>query len=155
MAARLSRLADIAIRVEPPTRIGGLGGGVAAILIELVTRLERLAAGEAPATIDLRSLPMSPQDRTELQRVLGEGEVQATVNAAGLSSIRETRISGVWWVEHRDERGELIAELIEVTRVPEILASAPDEIAAAARELRARITVGAAPIHGESHVSRQ
>ncbi len=40
---------------------------------------------------------------------------------------------GVWWVEHRDRQGELIAEMIEVTRVPQILASASDEIAAGAR----------------------
>jgi hydrogenase maturation protease len=64
--------------------------------------LERLAESQIPAAIDLRSLPMSPQDRIELQRALGEGEVQATVTADGLSTIRETRISGVWWVEHRD-----------------------------------------------------
>jgi HupH hydrogenase expression protein len=152
MAARLSRLADIAIRVEPPAPVGGLGGGVAAILSEMIGLLERLANGANPAAIDLRSLPMSPQDRAELLRVLGEGEVQATVNAGGLSSVRETSISGVWWVEHRDDRGELIAELIEVTRVPEILASAPDEIAAGARELRSRIASAADPAHGGQRV---
>jgi hypothetical protein len=34
--------------------------------------------------------------------------------------------------------------LIEVTRVPQILASAPEEIAAGARALREQIAVGAA-----------
>jgi hydrogenase-1 operon protein HyaF len=155
----MSRLTDIPIRIEPSTPIesppllGGLGGGVAAILSELVSLLERLARGEAPATIDLRSLPMSPHDRAELQRALGEGEVQATVNAEGLSKIRETHISGVWWVEHFDRHGELLAELIEVTLVPQILASASDEIAAAARALRAQIAaVAAAPVRGGNHV---
>jgi hydrogenase-1 operon protein HyaF len=116
-----------------------MGGGVAAVLYELVNLLERLARGAASTAIDLRSLPMSPQDRVELQRVLGEGEVLATVNAEGLSHIRETRFPGVWWIEHRDRAGELIAELIEVTHVPQILASASDEIATAAQALRARI----------------
>jgi hydrogenase-1 operon protein HyaF len=106
--------------------------------------LERLATLEEPAAIDLRSLPMSSQDRTELQRALGEGEVLATLNAEGISKIHETRVPGVWWVEHRDRQGELIAELIEVTRVPEILASASDEIAAGARALREQITTAAA-----------
>lgn len=155
LAVPLNRLADIAIRVERPTRAGGLGGGVAAILTEMIGLLDGLANGARPAAIDLRSLPMSAEDRTELQQILGEGEVQATVNAGGLSSIRETRISGVWWVEHRDDRGELIAELIEVTRVPEILASALDEIAAGARELRSRIAVLPAQTDGREHVSRQ
>jgi hydrogenase-1 operon protein HyaF len=135
------RLSDIPIRTEPQAPVGGLGGGVAAVLSELASLLERLANGEEPAAIDLRSLPMSAQDRTALQRALGEGEVQATVNAEGLSNIRETKVPGVWWVEHRDRHGELIAELIEVTRMPQILMSATDEIAAGARALREQITI--------------
>jgi hydrogenase-1 operon protein HyaF len=143
----MSRLGDIPIRIESaPASVevdGGLGGGVSAILHEVVRLLEQLAAADEPAAIDLRSLPMSPQDRTELQRALGEGEVQATLNAQGVSTIRETRVPGVWWVEHRDSHGELIAELIEVTRVPQILASATDEILAGARALREQITLAA------------
>jgi hydrogenase-1 operon protein HyaF len=116
-----------------------LGGGVMAILAELAGLLERLASGEPPATIDLRSLPMSPQDRVALQSVLGDGEVQASLDALGRSIIRETRVPGLWWVEHRDPDGELIAESIEVTRIPHILLSALDEIGAGAAALRAQI----------------
>ena len=93
----------------------------------------------APAVIDLLSLPMSAEDRSELERVLGEGEVRATIQAEGLSVLRETGISGVWWVEHRGAQGELVAELLEVARVPAILESVPDEIAAAAGTLRERL----------------
>jgi hydrogenase-1 operon protein HyaF len=124
---------------QPPADQNGLGGGVAAILSQLVSLLEALARGGGSALIDLRSLPMSPQDRIELQRVLGEGEVTATVQADGLSQIRETGVSGVWWVEHFDRHKALIAELIEVALVPQLLASATDEIAAGAQELRARV----------------
>jgi hydrogenase-1 operon protein HyaF len=157
----MSRLTNIPIRIEqptaarpstaqPPTPGGGLGGGgVTAILSELVALLDRLVGEGSPGAIDLRSLPMSPLDRGELQRVLGRGEVQATLDANGRSTMRETRVSGVWWIEHFDERGEAIAELIEVTRVPAILTSAPDEIAAGARDLRAQITAGG------NHASRQ
>jgi hydrogenase-1 operon protein HyaF len=117
-----------------------LGNGVAAILSELASLLERLAQSQIPAAIDLHSLPMGPSDRGALQRALGSGEVQAMVHAAGLSMVQETQIAGVWWVEHRDAEGEVTAELLEVTRVPEILASAPDEIAAAAHALRLRLS---------------
>jgi hydrogenase-1 operon protein HyaF len=158
----MSRLTDIPIRTEPSARIetpavvGGLGGGVAAILSELVTLLERLVDGEASGTIDLRSLPMSPLDRAELQRLLGDGEVQATVNAQGLSKMRETGVSGVWWIEHFDQQGELTAELIEVSRVPQILLSASDEIAAGARALRAQIAMAPRPpAQGGKDVTRQ
>jgi hydrogenase-1 operon protein HyaF len=154
----MSRLTDIPVRIEPtpPTQLpnGGLGGGVAAILSELATLLERLVRGEPAGSIDLRSLPMSPRDRAELQRALGEGEVQATIDSRGLSRIRETRVSGVWWVEHFDEQGELIAELIEVSRIPEILASVTDEMAAGARNLRALISVSGASLRGGSHGSQ-
>ena len=155
----MNRLTDIPVRIEPAAPIespgGGLGGGVAAILSELATLLEGLVRGEPAVAIDLRSLPMSPRDRAELQRVLGDGEVRATVDAQGLSKMRETRVSGVWWVEHFDQQGELIAELLEVSRVPEMLASASDEIAAGARDLRARITASAAPLPGASHASHR
>ena len=147
---RLTRLEDISIRVEaaasaelpvPPDRAaaGGLGGGIAALLSVLATLLEQLAQSDSPSAIDLRSLPMSPQDRAELERVLGEGEVRATVSAQGLSTVRETGMSGIWWVEHRDAQGEPVAELLEVTRIPQILSSALDEVAAAAASLRAQL----------------
>lgn len=157
----MSRLTDIPIRIEAPARrelppeITGLGGGVGAILSELVRLLEGLANGGAPASIDLRSLPMSPEDRAQLQQVLGEGEVQASVNAQGLSRIRETQVAGVWWVEHFDRGEELLAESIEVAPVPAILACALDEIAAAASHLRARICeTTAANGRTENHVAQ-
>lgn len=151
----MSRLIDIPVRIEPLAPIdppnGGLGGGIAAILSELATLLERLVRGEPPGSIDLRSLPMNPRDRAELQRVLGDGEVRATVDAQGVSKIRETCISGVWWVEHFDQQGELISELLEVNRVPEILPSAPDEMAAGLQDLRAHIV--AASLRGGNNAS--
>jgi hydrogenase-1 operon protein HyaF len=169
----MTRLSEIPVRVEPAAgseaaargeaaalatqRSGplpegaGLFGGVEAILSELVSLLERLADLDSPGSIDLRSLPMSAQDRASLQRVLGDGEVQATVNARGLSKIQETRFSGIWWVEHFDQDGTSIAESIEVSRVPEILSSAPDEIAADALELRARITARSRATPGVHH----
>ena len=144
MGEYMSRLSEIPIQIEPAIRVGGLGGGVTAILSELVNLLEHLATSAESAAIDLRSLPMSAQDRSELRRALGDGEVQATLNAEGISNIRETHVPGVWWVEHHDRHGELIAELIEVTRVPQILMSATDEIALGAVALREQLTTSTA-----------
>ena len=156
----MSRLTDIPIRIEGPAIAGGprsdpapspgldfgvSSSGVSAILTELARLLDQLAEKDMPAAIDLRSLPLSPQDRIELERALGNGEVEASVNADGVSTLRETRICGVWWVAHRDAHGDLIAELLEVTRVPEILACASDEIAAAAHTLRERLSLTARP----------
>jgi hypothetical protein len=149
----MSKLRDIPIHVEPiatPEAMigtGGLGGGVGAILSQLVGLLEALAQQGTSAIIDLRSLPMGPEDRLELQRVLGDGEVKATVEADGLSRIRETGVSGAWWVEQFDRAGDLRAEMIEVAMVPQILSCAADEVIAGARALHARL--------GASHVALQ
>jgi hydrogenase-1 operon protein HyaF len=148
----MTRLSDIAVRIEatgpaasePPhggaaLRSGGLGGGVTAILAELAARLERLATCGDTALIDLRSLPMSPDDRIELLEVLGQGEVTATLHAQGASTLRETAFAGVWWIEHRDRDGKIIAELFDVNWVPKILGTTSEDVAIAAAALRQRI----------------
>lgn len=149
----MTRLSDIGVRIEaaspvvpkPPPgghgveRTAGLGGGVAAILAELAARLERLATHGDPALIDLRSLPMSPADRIELLEVLGQGEVTAKLDAQGASTLRETAFAGIWWIEHRDREERITAELFDVTLVPKILATATEDVALAAAELRQRI----------------
>lgn len=132
----VTRLADIPVRVEAAPTAAGLGGGIGAILSEIAGVLDALAAGGLSSSIDLRSLPMSPGDRAALQRFLGEGEVQATLKAQGCSTFRETARAGVWWIEHRNPEGDMIAELLEITRIPAILAASLDEIAASAAALR-------------------
>jgi hydrogenase-1 operon protein HyaF len=116
-----------------------LGSGVAAIACEIANLLDRLATDGEPGAIDLRSLPMTTADRLRLQEVLGSGEVQATIDADGRSTARETGISGVWWTEHRNRHDEVLAELIEVCRIPDILVLAHDELAPGAGRLRERI----------------
>jgi hydrogenase-1 operon protein HyaF len=158
----MTRLRDIKIHVEPPAHIepparrGGLGGGVTALLSEAADLLERLANGGSPAMIDLRSLPMSAQDRAALQGALGEGEVRVTLNADGISTLYETAIAGLWWVEHRNRQGDVIAELLEIARFPLILDSAPDEIATSGLALRALVSAGLAEdALRKDHVTRQ
>ncbi|WP_102224205.1 hydrogenase expression/formation C-terminal domain-containing protein [Acidimangrovimonas sediminis] len=91
------------------------------LLREIADRLAQLAdTGEAHA-IDLRALPLSPADRTELHEVLGTGEVEAVLHVAGESTLRETAFTGVWWVTHRGEGGAIAAETIEICAAPEIL----------------------------------
>ena len=104
-------------------------GNVKALLHELAGLLEAwLTKGEA-ASIDLRSLPLTRGDYDELGAALGEGAVSASVAAIGASEVRESRYPGVWRVTHRNEAGEVVADLIEVCALPEIL-HAPAEDAA-------------------------
>ncbi len=112
------------------------------LLREIVERLAVLAGSGERAAIDLRGLPLGPEDRAELQQALGRGEVAAQLQLAGRSEIWETAYSGVWWVRHYGAGNVLAAERVEITPVPEILVTHPDDITAAAA--RAREQFGAA-----------
>ena len=133
------RLAEIRVALEHGH---GIGGGLPALLSEIVQRLEFLAAGMEQEPIDLRSLPLNDAERERLAALLGDGEVDITLELDGASRVRETGAAGVWWVEHRDARGEVIAELLEIANLPEILKPAAGDIARSAAELRARIAAG-------------
>lgn len=132
------RLVDIGVVVDR----GGLGPGVTALLYEIADRLDRLAEGGAAESIDLASLPLNPVDLERLRDALGDGEVEATIRADGVSLVRETGVAGVWWVEHRDAAGHVIAEMLEIARVPEILGVAADDVGRGAALLRARTAGG-------------
>ncbi len=133
----MSSLSAIPIRVESAGLAGaGIGGGIAALLSEIASHLEGLAAGGEPAAIDLRGLPMSAAERQRLREALGPGEVRIVLEAAGESSIEETAVQGVWWIEHRTPDGALIASYIEIARVPGILIVPDEELARGAAKLR-------------------
>jgi hydrogenase-1 operon protein HyaF len=104
-------------------------GNVKPLLFELAGLLEAwLTKGEA-ASIDLRSLPLSRGDYDELGTMLGSGAVSASVEAIGASEVRESRYPGVWRVTHRNEAGEVVADLIEVCAMPEILRAPAEDVA--------------------------
>jgi len=98
-----------------------LSAQVMALLRELQAMLNRLAHHGETNSVDIRSLPLSPGDYDLLAQFLGDGEVSASINALGLSKIKETRFSGIWWLRHYNSYDEIVAELIEVTALPDIL----------------------------------
>ena len=111
-------------------------GNARALLNEMLGLLDKLAAGGEGGSIDLRCVPLSPGDWEELREVLGTGAVDARVDALGESRAQETRFPGIWWVTHRNEPGETVAELIEVCSVPTILRAPRDDVADGAVLLR-------------------
>jgi hydrogenase-1 operon protein HyaF len=110
-------------------------GMAQSLLQEIADRLSDLArTGEASA-IDLRSLPMTPADRDELEESLGRGDVEAALDVAGKSEVRETQYPGVWWVRHFGAGDAVASERIEITAVPEILITHAADIAAGSTRL--------------------
>jgi len=61
------------------------------------------------------------------------------IEAIGPSEIAETRYPGVWWVTHYNVEGDIVADMIEIARVPEIIRSQPDDIRAGLELLRAQL----------------
>lgn len=116
-----------------------LGGGVRALGYEIASRLETLHETGEPAAIDIKSLPMAAGEFEAFRQMLGQGEVEFTIELDGQSRIRETAFSGVWWIQHRDPDGQVVAEHIEINYVPDILQSQPEEIGRSADALRAKL----------------
>jgi len=98
------------------------------LLHEIRHALQDLADNGKTAIIDLRSIPLAPGEEDKIVATLGNGEVQAQIDALGPSEIYETRYPGVWLVTHYNEAEEVIGRFIEVTDMPEILRSQADEI---------------------------
>jgi hydrogenase-1 operon protein HyaF len=118
----------------------------AAVLSEVADRLERLAADPgASETIDLHGLPLTDAERDQLRQRLGQGEVDARLEIVGPTRITETAYAGVWWLRHADDDDRPVLEHIVVARVPALLLAHADDIADAARRLRAELDARGAP----------
>jgi len=126
-------------------------GNALPIVHEIETLLNELVVSGKSASIDLRSLPMLPGDYEQLQRVLGEGEVSATVEAFGPTRVRETAVSGVWWVTHYNAEDQVVAEFVEVAYVPEILKTHPADARHAIETLRSRLMQSAETTEGDAN----
>jgi HupH hydrogenase expression protein, C-terminal conserved region len=107
-------------------------GMAQSLFSEIADHLCQLAVCGERSAIDLSSLPLTPADLTELEALLGRGEVEVELNVAGRSEIWETGYSGVWWVRHRGDGGKIASQSIEITACPKILMTDTDDIAAAA-----------------------
>jgi hydrogenase-1 operon protein HyaF len=105
-------------------------GNVRPILNEVLHALDKLLGTNESTTIDLASLPFGPGELEHLEATLGTGELSATLDALGTSSIRETAYPGVWWLEHRNALDEVVGRYLEITRTPEILSSQDADIIA-------------------------
>ena len=103
-------------------------GNIRALLAEIAARLEKLDENSETGMIDLNSLPFSPGEYEQLRQILGQGEVSARIEAIGASEIIETHYPGVWWVTHYNVEGDIVADMIEIARIPEIIMSQPEDV---------------------------
>ncbi|MBE9560062.1 MAG: hydrogenase accessory protein HupE [Proteobacteria bacterium] len=98
------------------------------LLHEIKHALDKLIETGKSTIIDLRSIPLAPGEEEKILNTLGQGEVQAQLNALGLSEITETQYAGVWIVTHYNDEQHVISRFIEVTTMPEILCSQTEDV---------------------------
>ena len=103
-------------------------GNVTPLLHEIRHALARLIAHQTETVIDLRRIPLTPNEEAHLSTFLGSGEVQATVNAMGPTEIQETSYSGVWIVTHYNTEGEMLGKNITIAIVPGLVNAQIEEI---------------------------
>jgi len=110
-------------------------GNVLPILNEIRHALQRLLEKDETTTIDLRGIPMGPGEEEHLESLLGTGEVTATLDAMGRSTVNETSLAGVWLVVHHNDNDDILGKFIEITRYPTILESQTEDMRGALERL--------------------
>ena len=100
------------------------------LLHEIKHALKNLIDTGECSVIDLRSIPLAPGEEDKILSILGQGEVQAQLDALGPSEIIETQYAGVWIVTHYNESNDIISRFIEITTMPDILCSQAEDVAA-------------------------
>lgn len=130
---------------------GRLGGGVNAILQEVVAMLERLESTGEGNQIDLKNLPLAPWERTHLKESLGSGEALIELDIGGKTRCLETEIPAVWWIEHLTPSGTVAAEFIEVDEIPHILKYEADEIQLGIANLKKRLAAALSNAEESDH----
>ncbi|MBL7005340.1 MAG: hydrogenase accessory protein HupE [Gammaproteobacteria bacterium] len=105
------------------------------VLNEIRHALKKLVDSNETTVIDIKSLPFGEQEEKKLLKILGEGEVQITLNSMGESVIYETHFQGVWVVTHKNYDAQIASRFIEICYVPEIVKTPPEDIEDSIREL--------------------
>ena len=101
---------------------------VLTILRELETMLNQLIISGEANSVDIHSVPLATTDYYRLKKILGEGDVHASLRDSGQTRVVETSVPGIWWVTQRNNTHDVIAEFIEVTTIPSILQPPADDI---------------------------
>ena len=117
--------------VKPiPARRDFETGNVEPLLHEIRHALDRLSRGEDGSIIDLQSMPLAPGEEKRIEEALGQGEVSITIDALGPSTVQETAYSGVWLITHRNTENEVVARLVEITKIPALVMAQDEDIRA-------------------------
>lgn len=142
----MSESENIPVSVEPMGVTAEAQVNSLPILHEIRHGLKRLAETGASTLIDLQAMPFGPANEAQLFDLLGEGEVQAEIDALGSTRVWETGIHGVWIIDHRNLEQQRLALHIEIASVPDILRTQVQDMEDAIKELDVRIAARSAEL---------
>jgi len=137
----MSILNSIPIEVETHAHESPAVDIVLSILNEIAALLEVLISSGQTNSIDLHRALFGESELVKLRNMLGCGELNAELDCLGLTQIRETAVSGVWWVTHFSDDRRVVGEFIEITTCPEMLSTPAEELASGLSLLRSRLTM--------------
>lgn len=99
-----------------------------ALLKDIRSALRHLLETGEETIIDLTNHPCDEKCEEGLKKILGKGEVTASLNIFGCDSIIETGVHGVWWVYHLNDTGAIITKALYIAYVPSILPAQPEDV---------------------------
>ncbi|APE05207.1 hydrogenase expression protein HupH [Alteromonas sp. RW2A1] len=103
-------------------------GNVIPLLHQIRHALSQLLAQQEETTIDLRRLPLSASEESQLETFLGHGEVKADIQALGDTVLIESRYTGVWLETHYNEEAEIMGKYVHICDCPQLIKSQPEDM---------------------------
>lgn len=97
------------------------------ILTEIEDRIKDYYTGAPAHVINLTLLPLSKQDVSFLDEILGIGPVSILSWGYGNCRITSTTVPNVWWVRHYNSTGTLILNTLEIVDVPVVACAAKED----------------------------
>lgn len=99
------------------------------ILAELDEQLGAWRVGQPPHVINLTLLPLAPEDIAYLGQRLGVGDVTVLSRGYGNCRVTSTMVPHCWQVVYFNSQDHIILNTIEVTRMPDVVSAAPEDLA--------------------------
>lgn len=105
------------------------------ILVELEDRCAIFARDGATHSINLTLLPLSEVEIEFLDVRLGRGPIDMLSRAYGKCQVISTLTPNLWWVRYYNSMGTLILNTLEVTKMPQVVAAASEDLGDSATRL--------------------
>ncbi|MCG8443605.1 MAG: hydrogenase expression/formation protein [Caulobacterales bacterium] len=105
------------------------------VLAEIADRAARYEPGAPNHVISFSLLPMTPEDQTHLQAVLGRGPVHMVSRGYGRCRVLATGVRRVWAVQFFSAMDDVILDTIEIGDVPSAARAAKEDFEDSAERL--------------------